>query len=258
MAPKASIRHALVSIGIHSAVSGAAEDLGAKMEAAFRRGAGVSGVVFFVLMLLSFIFGPGDPPGFNDSAETVASFAGDNRGEIQAAMALTIAAGPFLLLFLAGLVRTLRQHEERGPAMLASVAFAGGILIAAFAVLGRGLARAASYHPGDLDPGVVRALWDASLIGFIAAVGIGFTALIGASSAVALVHGPLPRVLGAAGAALAFVVGIVATFAETGVFAASDGELGVIAFLAFLVWIVLVSAYLLAGTSDESGSTSWS
>ena len=229
------------------------------MDASFRRGAGASGIVFFVLVLLSFIFGPGEPPGFNDSAETVASFVGDNRGEIQAGMALTIAAGPFLLLFLAGLVRTLRQHEERGPAMLASVAFAGGILIAAFAVLGWGLAWAASYHPGDLDPGVVRALWDASLIGFIAAVGIGFTALVGASSVVALVHGALPRLLGAAGAALAvyaFVVAIIATFADTGVFAASDGELGVIAFLAFLAWVLVVSAHLLAGKSDEAGATS--
>ncbi len=60
----------------------------------FRLASAVSGVVFVVLIVLSFIFGPGDPPGFNDSTESIASYVTDNRTEFQAAMAFTIAAAP--------------------------------------------------------------------------------------------------------------------------------------------------------------------
>ncbi len=228
-------------------------------QATFRLASAGSGIVFFVLILLSFIFGPGEPPGFNDSTETVAAYVSDNRGEFQAVMALTIAAGPFLLLFLAGLARTLRLSEERGPAMLAAVAFAGGILIVAFAVIGSGLQWAASYQGEfiEMDPGVVRVLWEGGAIAFVATAGIGFVALVGATSAVALATGALPRLLGAAGAVLAvyaFVVAIIATFAETGPFAASDGALGIIAFLAFLVWILLVSVAMLPGKGEAAES----
>lgn len=229
------------------------------MEASFRRATGASGIVFSLLVLLSFVVGPGDPPGFNDSARMVAAYVGENRGEIQAALALTIAAAPFLLVFIAGVVRTLRQHEVRGPAMLAAVAFAGGLLVVAFSVLGAGLQWASAYHPGDLAPGVVRGLWDAGLVGFMAAVGIGFTALVGASSVIALAHGALPRLLGLGGAALAafaFLVGIIAMFAETGAFAPTNGALPAIAFLAFLLWVLLVSAHMLTGKSAGSGAAS--
>ena len=86
--------------------------------------------------------------------------------------------------------------------MLAAVAFAGGILIVAFAVIGSGLQWAASYQGEfiEMDPGVVRVLWEGGAIAFVATAGIGFVALVGATSAVALATGALPRLLGAAGA----------------------------------------------------------
>lgn len=217
-------------------------------QAQLRRLAGAAGIAFVIVIVIQFIFGPGDPPGFDEPAEEVATFVADNRGELQAAAALTVVAGPLFLVFLAGLARELRVAEGRGPAMLAAAAFAGGILLGAFAVTGTGLQWAASYH-GELDAGLIQALWDAGNVSFLFTTGIGFTTLIGASSAVALASGALPRALGAYGALLAvfsFVVGAVAAFSETGAFSPSDGALGLIAFLGFLVWVLLTGIALLA------------
>jgi hypothetical protein len=219
-------------------------------QAQLRRCAGAAGIVFVIVIVISFIFGPGDPPGFDEPAEEVAGFVEDNRGELQAAAALSVAAGPFFLFFLAGLARELRIAEGPGPAMLAAAAFAGGILLEVFVVTDAALRWAASYH-SDLDAGLIQALLDAGNISVVFAIGIGSTTLIGASSAVALASGALPRALGAYGALLAvfsFVVGIVAALSETGAFSPSpsDGALGVIAFLGFLVWVLLTGLALLA------------
>lgn len=222
----------------------------------FKRMSGVSGVVFVILIVLSFIFGPGDPPGFNDSTDSIAEYVTDNRTELQAVMAFTIAAAPFLLLFVAGLVRTLRLSEERGPAMLASVAFAGGILIVALAMVGAGLQWTAA-HAAELSPDLVRALWEAGGIVYVTSLGAGLVTLAGATALVAIVTGALPRLLALASGAVAmytFVVAIIASFTETGAFATTDGALGIIAFLAFLVWVLLVSAHMLGGRSEGSGA----
>ena len=222
------------------------------MGAKFRLASAVSGVVFVVLIVLSFIFGPGDPPGFKDSTETIAAYVTDNRTEFQAAMAFTIAASPFLLLFVAGLVRTLRPSEERGPAMLAAVAFAGGILIVALAMVGLGLQWTAA-HAAGLPPELVRALWEAGIIAFVTMLGVGFVALAGATAGVVHAGGGLPRWLGVASGAVAiytFAVAIIASFTETGAFAATDGALGEIAFTAFLVWVLLVSIVLYRGRDE--------
>lgn len=95
---------------------------------------------------------------------------------------------------------------------------------------------------------------------FVFATGIGFAVLIGASSVVALRTGVLPGLVAGYGAVLAIysaVVGVVATFKETGAFSAADGVLGLIAFLGFLLWVLATSAVLVslaAGGSSASAT----
>jgi hypothetical protein len=205
-----------------------------------------AGIVFVVLVILSVIF-LGDPPGYNDTPEQVADYMGDNRAEIQVGTALQIVAGVVFLLFLGSLTRVLRIAEERGPGRLAAVAFAGGIITLAFALLAWGLLWTASAR-GDLDPSLMQALSDAGNFAMVLAIGVGLTTLIGASSAVAHTGRALPRPLAAYGALLALfsiITAAGASFKETGAFSAADGALPSIALLGFLVWVLWTSIVLL-------------
>lgn len=204
-----------------------------------------TGVVAVIFIVLSGLW-LGTPPGFNDSADQVADYVSDNRGALQASAAFTILSGVFFIWFLGSLTQALRRAEGRGPGRLAPVAFAGGILGFAFAGIGTVLQWAPSYHEG-LDPFLIQALWDAGNVSYAVMAGVGFTILIGASSVVALTTGALPRPLGWFGGALALltlVVGTVAAFSETGAFAPSDGALGYIAFVGFLIWLLASSIVL--------------
>jgi len=219
-----------------------------------------TGIAAVVVIVASFVFGPGEPPGYGDSAEQVAAFVEDNRSALQAVTGLTILAGVFLVWFLGSLSQALRRAEGSGPGRLAPVAFAGGILAFAFAGAGTALQAATVYHEG-LDPLVVQALWDSGNILYVFSGGAGFAILIGASSVVALTAGGLPRWVGWFGAVLAVytvVVAFLASFAEGGAFSPNNGALTLIAFLAFLVWLLAASIALVgragSGTGIEDGS----
>jgi hypothetical protein len=205
-----------------------------------------TGIVFFILLVVSFFVGPDKPPAFTDSAQKVANYVADNRNHLQAGTALTLLSAPFFLWFLGSLARSLRLAEERGPGRLAAVSFAGGILALALASAGTGIQWAASYH-SDLDPSTIRGMWDSGLVIFSFALGAGITTLIGAESVLALRNGALPRWLGAAGVAIALlelVYGVVSTFKETGAFSAADGAIGLIGFLLFGLWVLATSIVL--------------
>jgi hypothetical protein len=204
-----------------------------------------TGIAFVVLLLAGFVFGPDKPPGFNDTAQQVSSYVHDNRDETQAATALFVLGGFFFLWFLGSLARTLRRAEGRGPGRLGAIAFAGGVTTAAVATVGQGAFWAASYHT-DLDPTVVRGLYDVGSGAFLM-VGIGIAVLIGASSVVALRAGALPSWLAAYGAVFTvytLVVTVVGSFQETGAFSPSDGFLGLLVFLGFLLWTLATSIVL--------------
>jgi hypothetical protein len=211
-----------------------------------------TGIVFVVALLASFVFGPDKPPGFNDTAQQVSSYVHDNRDQIQAATALTVFAGFFFLWFLGSLARTLRRAEDRGPGRLGAIAFAGGITTIVVAIVGQSAQWAASYHT-DLDPTVVRGLYDLGSGAFLL-VGIGIATLIGASSVVALRAGTLPSWLAGYGAvftAYILVVSVVGSFQETGGFSPSDGFLGLLIFLGFMIWTLATSIVLVR----QAGST---
>jgi hypothetical protein len=202
------------------------------------------GIVAAVLLILSFLF-TGSPPGFHDSAAEVKSFVQDNRGELQTSVAFGFAALVAFLWFLGSVFLRLREAEPFPR--LSAAALAGGVALAAAGLTGTAAEGAAIYHSSTLGADSVLALWDLSVFGLLFFLA-GFTVLAAATGVLALRLNALPRALGVyslCAAGYVFVVGVIGTFSEAGAFSPSDGALGAIAFLAFLIWLVAMSLTLM-------------
>jgi hypothetical protein len=205
-----------------------------------------TGILFVIALVAAFVFGPDKPPGYDESAQQVLSYVQENRDETQASTALIVLGGFLFLWFLGTLGRALRVGQGEGR--LATVAVAGGVATIAVAAVGQAAFWAASYHT-DLDPGVVRGLYDLGSGAFLL-VGLAIAALIGASSLAAIRSGVLPSWLGVFGEVFALftlVVTVVGTFQETGAFSPSDGALGLLVFVGFLIWTLATSIVLVRG-----------
>ncbi|MGE5281318.1 MAG: hypothetical protein ACM3N0_03170 [Chloroflexota bacterium] len=203
------------------------------------------GIVAAVLLILSLVFGPSSsPPGFNDSAAEIQAFVSDNHGEIQAAVAFQFGALVAFLWFLGSVFYRLRPAEP--AARLSVAALAGGVLLAVGGLVGSVGSAASAYHVATLDANSVAALWDLSLFGYLFFL-VGFTVLAGATGALGIRGRAVPDLVcfySVIVAIYVFVVGVVGSFSETGAFSPSDGALGLIAFLAFLVWLLAMGLTL--------------
>jgi hypothetical protein len=198
-----------------------------------------AGIAAAVLLILSFVFGPsGSPPGFGDSAADVRAFIQDNHSEIQTALAFQFAALVAFAWFLGSVFYRLSGAEP--AARLSVTALAGGVLTAVGGMIGTAATAAAAYHVDVLDPGAVLALWDMGLFAYLFFL-VGFTVLAGATGALGIRAGAVPDWLcfySVVAAVYVFVVGLVGSFSETGAFSPSDGVLGLLAFLLFIVWLL--------------------
>ncbi len=214
------------------------EDSWPKIGAAF-------GIVAAVMLILSFVFGPSEaPPGFDDTAREVQSFIADNHGNVQAAVAFQFAALVSIAWFLGSVFYRLRAAES--AARLSVAAIAGGVLVAAGGMIGTVATAAAAYHVDALDPGVILALWDVSIFAYLF-ISVGFAVLAGATGILGIRAGAVPSWLcfySVAIAVFSFVVGLVGTFSETGAFSPSDGVLGLVTFLGFIVWLLAMGITL--------------
>jgi len=204
-----------------------------------------AGIAAAVFLILSFVFGPSDsPPGFNDSAAEVQSFVQDNRGEVQAALTFQFAALVSFVWFLGAVFYRLRPAEP--SARLSATALAGGVVLAVGGLVGSVATGAAAYHVGTLGADSVLALWDLGVFGYLFFL-VGLTVLAGATGALGIRAKAVPDLLcfySVLLAAYALVVGVVGSFSETGAFSPSDGVLGLIAFLGFIVWLLAMGATL--------------
>lgn len=215
------------------------------------------GIVAAILLILSFIFGPsGDPPGFNESAAEVQSYVLDERGDIQAAIAFQFAAIAAFAWFLGAVFYRLRGAEP--SARLSAAGLVGGVLVAVGGLVGSAGGAAAAYHAGIMPPDVTLAIWDVSIFGYLFFL-VGLTVLAGATGALGMRAGStavpgLVCVYSVIVAIYAFVVGLVGTFSETGAFSPSDGALGLIAFLGFIVWLLAMGATLVREPRASGGA----
>lgn len=203
------------------------------------------GIAAAVFLILSFVFGPsGRPPGFHESAAEVQSYVLDNRGDIQAAIAFQFTAIVAFAWFLGSVFYRLRGAEP--SARLSAAALVGGVLVAAGGLVGSVGGAAAAYHAGTLGADVTLGLWDLSLFGYLFFL-VGLAVLAGATGALGIRAKAVPDlvcVYSVIVAVYAFVVGLVGTFSETGAFSPSDGALGLIAFLGFIVWLLAMGLTL--------------
>lgn len=214
------------------------EDAWPKVGASF-------GIVAAVLLILTFVFGPSDsPPGFGDSAAEVQTYVQENRGDLQTAIALQFAAIVAFAWFLGSVFYRLRGAEP--SARLSAAALVGGVLVAVGGMVGSAAGAAAVYHVGTLGADSVLALWDMSLFAYLFFL-VGFAVLAGATGALGIRAKAVPDLLcyySVIAAVYVFVVGLVGTFSETGAFSPSDGALGLIALLGFIVWLLAMGATL--------------
>jgi hypothetical protein len=214
-----------------------------------------AGIAAAVFLILGFVFGPGTPPGFGDSAKEVQAFVLDNHGGIQAQVALGFAALVTFTWFLGSVFYRLRAGER--DARLSAVAVAGGLVLVIGGTIGTSAAAAAAYHADSLDANTVSALWDLSIFGFLFFTA-GFAVLAGASGALAIRTKVLPDWLcfySVLAAAYTFVVGLIGSFSEGGAFSPADGVLGLIAFLAFLIWLLAMGVTLVREPRPAQGPT---
>jgi hypothetical protein len=224
--------------------------LGAKWS----RLGGISGVVFFVLVVASF-FTPDTPDADDPTSEIAASIADDRTAHL-VGVYLSFIATLFFLVFTAALWSRLRAAErERGASVLVLLGGVGSALMILVAT-GVFLALIEAAHEGrELE--AVRALFELDQMMFIG-IGITSAAFYAGAALSALQTRSLPAWLGWVAAGLA----VVFPLAQLGVFSEGDdgGALGAIFFIAILVnflWVLATSIVMLreAGARGTAASS---
>lgn len=203
----------------------------------WKRWAPLTGVVFVVLLVLSFIV-VGETPGADDSASEVVSFYTDNEGEMFLSALSAGFAAVFFLFFVGSLTSVLQSAEGPG-AWLSGVARAGGIVAAVGMLIFAGLAFTLGDVADRLEPEATQALnaLNADLFFPLAA---GIATFLFATGLVAVRTRALPPWLAWA----AVVIGV-----------ACITPLGFFAFLASIAWVFVASVVLARVTGPPVAST---
>jgi hypothetical protein len=226
----------------------------------WERVAAATGVIFVLLAFIGFLFAP-DPPSPGETNDEVLAYFSDKETALRWQALFFASAGAALLWFAGTLASLLRRRLDatrtttgwlgdggsRWPAIvIASAATAVGIYTAGVASYTSLAARAGE----EIDASAGRALFElgGSLItytNFPALVFVG-AASLGIASTRLLAD--WVAWLGAAVVAVLAIDGIGATVADSDTFGPS-GAIGIIAFLSFLVWVLVASGLLtLRGT----------
>jgi hypothetical protein len=197
------------------------------LSGSWARYAPLSGLLFVALLVVAIVITGFDSVDSNDSVVKVVKFWHDNDSEqITGAILSAVATLPFL--WFLGSLRSAFRVAEGGTGRLSSIVFAGGLIVAGFALVDASLQFATAESVGDVPPVATQtlsALYNNFFFGFPAGVGT----LLLASSLVILRTRVLPVWLGW----FAFVLGII-----------SISPLGFFAFFAVFLWIAIVSVML--------------
>jgi hypothetical protein len=190
----------------------------------------LTGVVFVVLLVISFIVS-GDTPDFDDSAQDVVSFYSSHESS-QTIGAILGAYAVLFFVFFAGTLRGALRRTEEPPGVLSVVAFGGALLVAVGGATFAGLTfvLADMADESTIDPAATQAL---SVLNseFFIPIAVG-TAVFLIAAGIAIVRGAaLPAWFGWTG----LVIGVLAVTPA-----------GFFAFLAMLAWVLAASLTLYA------------
>lgn len=206
------------------------------------------GVLFVGLAVAGFVITAAGLPGSGASDAEVVTYYEDGDTELKRELGATLIgfAVFFFLLFL-GSLRSAAREAERARGTFTSIAYAGGVTMAALMLvtgaLEASIASADGYFENfDVDAGT--AIFVQSLTYWLG----GFELLaggvmVGATSIIALKTGFLPRWLAIAGLVLAGI----AFFGET-------AQTLIVPLLLVLLWTAIVSAILFWRSKPDSGS----
>lgn len=218
----------------------------------WNRIAGFAGIAFAVLFIGLGLGIAADAPVFTDGADEIRTWFGDNQGPI----AFFTWTGPLLygmlhLLFAAGLLRRLATVDTSGG-ILPRLSFGGAVATFAAGVVGLAL-----WGVLTLDP-VLEGASDGLLVTLSALDSVVFFVLIPwtgamfiiAASVMMLQTRAMPAWLGGLGclSGVASVVG--GAWLLNGDPNSAIADVGFVADLAGLIWIVIASVFLIRSTAD--------
>ncbi len=195
----------------------------------WERLAALAGLGFVALYVAAFALGieVGD-----SDREILAYYANSGHRTKEIVAFFLIAGAALALVVFASALRSLIARAEQERAMLAALAWAGGIGCAVLVLVGNAVSRATAYTALDkkfrLDPNTRRLFEDTGFLLFASAA-LAAILLVAAVSLAALRYGVLPRWLGWSGfpAAALLTLGIV-----------------FVGFLVLAAWVLTVSATL--------------
>lgn len=189
----------------------------------------LTGVVFVILLVLTFLIG-GETPGADDPAEEVLAFYTDNKSSL---MFATILGGmaPIFFLFFVGYVRSVLRAAEGSPGTMSAISSAGGIVAATGMLIFAGLGFVLTESIDGFEPATAQTL-NALNSNFFFPLAGGLTTFLLATGLVAVRTRVLPAWL----AWTAIVIAIV-------IFT----PLGFFGFLASILWVLITSIVLWMG-----------
>lgn len=196
------------------------------MAQRWERWASLTGAVFAILLVVSFVVS-GETPGADDSVEEVVSFYVDNESQVTISAILSGLSAVFLLFFVGSLGSVLRSAEG-AAAGLSAVVRAGGTVAAVGVLIFAGLMFTLADAADTLEPEATQTL-NALNADFFFPLAGGLTTLLFATGLVAVRTRALSGWLGWTALVIA-----VATFTPLGFFA----------FLASIAWVLVASLVL--------------
>ncbi|HEX5586830.1 MAG TPA: hypothetical protein VFZ17_05940 [Acidimicrobiia bacterium] len=214
----------------------------------WERWASLGGILFAVATALSAGL-PGSPPKTSDSATKISDFIADKGDELRWGAFLAGLATLGLLWWLGSVYRTLRRGEGGSP-RLAIVAVGAAVFAAAVSTIGSVmLGSLPIIGVRTLSPQGARLFYIISSNVTVATV-FGMAVFVAAFSVVIIRSHVLPVWLGWVGVLIAVVAvfggGVVASTRDVFFY----GSFG--AFVAFLLWVLVVSGLMLAGRGEDS------
>jgi hypothetical protein len=217
-------------------------------DSKWERWGALGGILFVVLVAITAIL-PGYPPKTGDSGAKIAKFIGDNGDEIRWAATSGGLAVIALFWWLGSVWRLMRRGEGGSPRLTVS-AFAGAVFAAAMATIGAvSLAVIPVIGTHAFANSQIRYFYILSTDIAVATM-FGAAVFVGAFSLLIIRRHVLPPIIGWLGlivAVLGIVGGpVVSSTRDVFFYVAFAG------FVAFLVWVVIVSILMFIRAGDET------
>jgi hypothetical protein len=220
-----------------------------------------SGIAFAILAVATVLIVPQSPPAADDSLGQIQGYFREHRDGLLLSGYLTGLAIAFALWFT-GSLRSHLMRAEGETGRMASVAFGGGLVAGAIALIGTAVTSALAFSAQSSVAGsqaVTRAMFDLGNMAFSVAW-FPIAVLVGATALVSSRTGALPawhaRTSGIL--SIAFILAAASVFVDRGMLAAG-GAYGYAMFLLFVAWVLVTSILVMqrvpTSTDRAAGST---